>query len=617
MLRKIVDYKNVEPGQDPARLLINEMNSPYVLCEIIRDNDNKPADFMFLDFNPAFVSMAAPDTGSLDGKSLLKSGSAAGPFLMRVFQKAAAGYKSKSFEIFSDTLLKHFQIKASRPGKGILAVLFTDITASKKAETERKAAAGLISGYARDVTDRKFQESRLWLQAQLLDSATDSILLLDLEGNIAYANQIFYETRGYTKEEILKMNIRDIDDPESSKRIMENIKNTISNGSACFEAVNLRKDGMPIFIEVSVRLINFENREYLLSINHDISDRKLAEEKLRKSELELKTLVENVPDIIARFDRNLKHIFINKALMADTGIDPQTLIGKGFENFGKLPPEYTVNAEDFLRTIFEKGEVVNFETYIPSKTGNEYYLSKGMPEYGPDGSIESALVIHRNITRRKKAEDALWESEIRFETMFRDSPIATTLTRISDNKYVEVNGVFLWQFGYNRNEVIGKTIFDLGLWENIKAWEKMIGILEEKSRVDNFETLFLTKEGKPLNVIINAEIVKVSGEPYILGTAIDISERKISEERIRQSLSEKEVLLRELYHRTKNNMQVISAMLNMYSSGSQDQYLINAFLEMVNRIQSMALVHQKLYQSKNLSSISLKDYIIDLVNLLS
>jgi PAS domain S-box-containing protein len=98
-----------------------------------------------------------------------------------------------------------------------------------------------------------------------------------------------------------------------------------------------------------------------------------------------------------------------------------------------------------------------------------------------------------------------------------------------------------------------------------------------------------------------------------IGTHQDITELKRTEEKLRISLKEKEVLLQELYHRTKNNMFVIKSLLALQSNYIHDQQALDAFADTQNRIQSMALVHQKLYQSKNLSSIDLKEYISDLV----
>ena len=101
------------------------------------------------------------------------------------------------------------------------------------------------------------------------------------------------------------------------------------------------------------------------------------------------------------------------------------------------------------------------------------------------------------------------------------------------------------------------------------------------------------------------------------GISRDVTRLKVAEDQIKASLKEKEVLLRELYHRTKNNMQVIIALLHLQSSNIKDKGTIDLFRETENRIKSMAMVHEKLYQAKNLSSIDLGEYIRDLLHLLS
>jgi two-component sensor histidine kinase len=105
---------------------------------------------------------------------------------------------------------------------------------------------------------------------------------------------------------------------------------------------------------------------------------------------------------------------------------------------------------------------------------------------------------------------------------------------------------------------------------------------------------------------------------YFIGQVLDITERKLAEEKIQVSLQEKETLLQELYHRTKNNMQVIASYLQLQAANTKDEKFDRIVADLVSRIQAMSLVHQKLYRSKNLSRIDMKDYITDLViNILS
>jgi two-component sensor histidine kinase len=121
----------------------------------------------------------------------------------------------------------------------------------------------------------------------------------------------------------------------------------------------------------------------------------------------------------------------------------------------------------------------------------------------------------------------------------------------------------------------------------------------------------------------NLQINEIHGYPIfdssgniaqVIEYNLDITDRKHAEEKIKASLKEKEILLREIHHRTKNNMQVISSLLNLQSEYTRDEKYIAMLRESRNRIDTMALVHEKLYRSKDISNIDFHDYIVSLVN---
>jgi PAS domain S-box-containing protein len=141
----------------------------------------------------------------------------------------------------------------------------------------------------------------------------------------------------------------------------------------------------------------------------------------------------------------------------------------------------------------------------------------------------------------------------------------------------------------------------------------------DKNRSRVIEGKHLKADGSIFYIGMHVTFIRdESGNPIGLqGVTRDITDRIESEEKIKKNLVEKSLLLQELYHRTKNNMQVIASMMKLQSRQSNDTFLQQAFLDMINRIKSMALVHEKLYQSQNLSEINLKDYIQDLTKQIS
>jgi PAS domain S-box-containing protein len=214
-------------------------------------------------------------------------------------------------------------------------------------------------------------------------------------------------------------------------------------------------------------------------------------------------------------------------------------------------------------------------------------------------------------TLEKESENALKLSENKFRYL------AESITDIffamdSDLKVTYWNQASEKMSGIQAKDATGKIIYDI--FPNVKGNKTEKVYLEvlktklPKTFINEFQ-----KDGKTY-----AFEVSVYSTPEGLSVFTkDITESKNAERTIRASLKEKEVLLRELYHRTKNNMQVISSLIGLKSASIEDEQMKNILHEMRNRIQTIALVHQKLYQSQNLSRVDLKEYITDLVNLIA
>ncbi len=169
--------------------------------------------------------------------------------------------------------------------------------------------------------------------------------------------------------------------------------------------------------------------------------------------------------------------------------------------------------------------------------------------------------------------------------------------------------------GYRVEELVGRPvdiIFGDGTLQFKKPW---LDELNGKGSLSNIETTYLTKDGKKIPVLLSGSVMRHnnSGVQGIVFVALDITERKQAEEQIRESLKEKEVLLREIHHRVKNNLQIVSSLIEHQSEYIKDKNVIDMLTESQNRILSMSLVHEKLYQSKDLSKIDFNEYINDMV----
>jgi PAS domain S-box-containing protein len=165
---------------------------------------------------------------------------------------------------------------------------------------------------------------------------------------------------------------------------------------------------------VRERTIELEQLNETLIV--EIDQRTRAEASLRQREQEFRALVENAPDIITRFDRELRHIYINPAIELATGLPARDFIGKTHQELG-MQSELVAYWCQTLQVVFETGSEQEIEFTFPTPNGLKYYQSRHVPEFGVDGSTETVLAIARDITMLKQAEEAIRSSEERFRQL--------------------------------------------------------------------------------------------------------------------------------------------------------------------------------------------------------
>lgn len=201
----------------------------------------------------------------------------------------------------------------------------------------------------------------------------------------------------------------------------------------------------------------------------------------------------------------------------------------------------------------------------------------------------------------------------RFRSLLDETNDHIFLLNIPSGKFSDVNKSASERFGLNSNEVSPISIHDLVDSEEIEKFNKLFNQLADKSQDRNtFYSVFLDSDGNKIPVEISASTVNFSDELYIVMVVRDITEREEAANKIKKSLEEKKVLLREIHHRVKNNMQIISSLLNLQSNYTDDGKVVDILMESQNRVKSMAMIHEKLYQSTELARIDFKDYICQL-----
>ncbi|HAM73936.1 MAG TPA: hypothetical protein DCM86_20085 [Verrucomicrobiales bacterium] len=285
----------------------------------------------------------------------------------------------------------------------------------------------------------------------------------------------------------------------------------------------------------------------------------------------------------------------------------------------------------------------HFESCFRHKEGREFPVEVESNFVEFDGH-EYIFFFVRDITERKRVEESLHrlndELEARVQERTAALELANAQLRESGEMFrslVEgapqailmvdeaglislVNSQTEQLFGYDRVELVGRGI-DLLLPERYRAHHPRLrqGFLSAPTARPmgaGRDLYALCKDGSEVPVEIGLSPLRINGRAYVLSTIIDIRARKQAEDRIAASLREKETLLKEIHHRVKNNMQLISSLLQLQSDYIKNPEARGIFREGQNRVRSMALIHEKLYRANTLSSIDFGEYIRTLVDIL-
>jgi len=221
----------------------------------------------------------------------------------------------------------------------------------------------------------------------------------------------------------------------------------------------------------------------------------------------------------------------------------------------------------------------------------------------------------RQEKERLRMEQILKESEELHRMMVETSPDSIVIVDLKG--YVtSANEETFRQTGYSRDEIVGMHFTKLKSMRlsDIPTYIRLFNELIRGESIFSYEMDFNKKDGTHYCCEVRGTLLRKEGKPCgILVVSKDITERKKAELELKASLKEKELLLKEVHHRVKNNMQIISSLLNLQSAQAHNQTLRELLQESRNRVRSMALIHEKLYRSHDLAHINFSEYLKSLI----
>jgi len=635
---QIADLKKREADREGRfQSLFNEMTEGFALHEVICDDWGEPCDYRFLEVNPAFERLTGLKRSNVIGKTIREVLPDIETHWIKTYGRVALSGRPARFDQYSAPLKRHYQVFAYRPAPGQFAVLFADITDRKKteqrlenalveAETRERQMTALLKASRAVREESSFADAarRIFEVCCEVTGATSGYLAL-LSEDGRENKVVFLESGGLPcdVDPRLPMPVRGLraeayttgrvvydNDFAGSAWMRFMPQGHVAVRNVMFAPMNL--DGKTIgLLGLANKPNDFAEDDAsvagaLAEIAVVALQRAYHEQALRESEERYRSLAENVPSILMRYDADLRVVYLGHAAEAITGIPSGNFIGKTNAEAG-MPAHMSALWDGAVREVFHTGKSKDLEFDLPLEKGTRTFYLRLAPESGQGREVQSVLGIATDMTERKRAEEVIIRAKKEWELTFDTVPDLMAILDLN-HRIVRVNKAMADRLGVSPQQCIGQRCYEAvhGMTCPPDPCPHTLTCRDGNEHQAEVHEPRLKGDFLVSTTPLYDEEGKLIGSIHV---ARDITERKKAEDRLKKSLKEKEVLLKEIHHRVKNNLQIIHSMLNLQLRYLKDEQAIALFKESQNRVFSMALIHEKLYQSDSLTTIDLPDYI--------
>lgn len=446
-------------------------------------------------------------------------------------------------------------------------------------------------------------------RSNVIDTMQDAVLVLDIENRIIDMNPAAESIVGQRLREIVGKPIgetwlewaRQVDLPPPNSRNLKELHLSEVNRQRIFD------------MRQSELCDGHGQRIGHVIVLREITERTRNERALQLSEEYFRALTENSTDVTIITNMEGAIQYVSPSLERIFLRSRDEVIGKNTLEF--IHPD---DVNHFLKTIsdalMEQKGSVSITARFHDKDGNWHVLECVAGNMLNHPAINGIVVNARDVTEREAVAEALRQSEERYRLHFANiNDVVYSFD--SQLKLLSAAPSIERHLGVKPEEFVGKSILELNVLPSEyleKAAIEASQVLAGK-RIEGTIYEFIAKDGsRKIAEISSSPIFQDAKVVATVNVARDITERVHADERLRASLREKEVLLKEIHHRVKNNLQIISSLLNLQAANLHDPFALAHFQDSQHRIRSMALIHERLYRSGDLAHVDFQEYLHDL-----
>jgi PAS domain S-box-containing protein len=396
---------------------------------------------------------------------------------------------------------------------------------------------------------------------QVFEHSSGGIILYDVTPDLRFrllaANPAVERMTGVETASAVGMFVEDIVAAPAAELLTMNYRRCAEAGrpvsyQGTFDLPSGRRTVQTTLIPVR----NAEGRVHrLIALPNDATEKELAEEALRESEQRYREVFENTSDGIFLVDvlpgSRFRVAAYNPAMERMVGLPNAEVTGKSNEEI--LSPDAAARVAANNRRCVEAGAPISFDEELDLPAGHFLWHTTLVPVHDSSGVIHRLVGVSRDVTETVRAQQALRQSETKFSTAFHGSPDSITISRLEDGVLREVNQAFTEAYGFSREEAIGRSATELGIWVYPEDRSRLKELLLAHGGTTGFEATFRRRNGQLRRGMLSSRVVEVDGETCILNIARDMTEQRRMEEAVRES----EQRYREVFENTSDGIFVV------------------------------------------------------------
>ena len=528
--RKRAEYELSE-SEKHYRILFNAIDEGFCIVEVIFDENKKPIDYRFLSINPSFEKQ----TGLIgaQGKRMRELAPKHEEHWFEIYGKIAVTGQPARFVNYAEQLHRWYDVYAFRfgqPENRQVAILFNDITERKEIE------AGLEKTRKELAVIKIVADEALEYAENIINTVREPLIILDHDLRVVTASRSFYEFFKVNSKETVGQLIYDLGNKQWDIPKLRELLETILPQNTTFDNYEVEHDfptiGKRIMLLNARQIHRALGKEHIILMAiEDITKHKLAEEKLI-----LAAIVQFSKDAIIGMSLDGIITSWNKGAEEIYGYTESEIIGKSISAL--VPPEIPNELIDIFRKIKLGEGIENYETVRQKKDGQNIYVSITFsPFYDAEGRIVGASSIARDVTDRKRVEEALINSEKKYRNIFENATEGI-FQSTPEGRYISINPAFAKIGGYNSPDEMMESVTNIKkIYVHQEERTRLLELFNKHDIVTNFETEIRRRDNAIIWISMNVSAIRDRDRRIIFleGTIQDITERKRAEKDLKES----------------------------------------------------------------------------------